>query len=225
MDSERKHELQTNDLKEFLDNFKDFWDKHGNKLLLILIIGLGSYAGYNYYNTWKTGKLEDAQIALEETTAPDMLVQNVADEHDRARDEAMRRAGDLYLAQARSATVKDNDKDLKSALDKAGAAYTALSTEAKSTEYQLSGYEGLAYVAIEAKAWDKAKEHFKKMQELAGDSFPAQAARAKAGPQIIDLVKNQTAFAPEDDLSFNPDDEPDPTDSDKPKDDSTAPGN
>ena len=30
MDSKKRHELETNDLREFLDNFKDFWDRNGN---------------------------------------------------------------------------------------------------------------------------------------------------------------------------------------------------
>ena len=216
MDSERRHELETNDLREFLDNFKDFWDKHGNKVLIVLIVVLGSFAAYNYYNRWSQGKLEDANEALDGATSPTALLA-VAEEHSRAYDEAMRRAGDLYLADAREASIKDDPKALKSALDKAASAYTALTTRSQTTEYQLAGHEGLAMVAIEAKEWDKAKDQFKKMKDLAGDRYPAQAQRAEAGPQMVDLVRNQVAFAPDDDLSFNPDDTPKPDGDDQPK--------
>jgi hypothetical protein len=209
MDSERKHELETNDLKEFLDNFKDFWEKHGNKLLLFLIVVLGGYAGYNYYNQWKTGQVEEAQQALEGgATSPQALLA-VAEEHDGAHDEAMRRAGDMYLAEARAADVKGDSKDAKKALDKARSAYTALTSRGKSDAYKIAGHEGLAMVEIEAENWKEAQAQFKKMEELAGDRYLPQAARAKAGPDMIDLIRNPIAFAEEDDLSFDPDAIPD----------------
>ncbi|MFN3168678.1 MAG: tetratricopeptide repeat protein [Phycisphaeraceae bacterium] len=206
MDSERRHELETNDLKEFLDNFKDFWEKHGNKLLMFLIVVLGGYAGYNYYNRWQEGKAEEAQQALEGgATSPDALAQQIAIEHDRVHDEAMRRAGDLYLAEARAADIKGKSKDADKALDKARSAYTALVNRGKSDAYKLAGHEGLAMVAIEAEKWDEAKSQFAKMKELAGDRYLPQAARAQAGPAMIDLIRNPVAFAAEDDLSFDPD--------------------
>ncbi len=231
MDSDRRHELETNDLKEFLDNFKDFWEKHGNKLLITLIVVLGGYAGYGWYNKWKDDKIETAQKELAGATSVDALLA-VANEHDRVHDEAMRRAGDLALGAARSSLFEGSDTTAQKSLKQAGSAYTALADRGKTVEYQLIGHEGLAQVAIMASEWDEAKTHYSNLIELAGEAHPAQAARAEAGLSQLDLLKQPLAFAPEEDFSFDfdgdspgeeepdtpvdtgdadtPDDEPDP---------------
>lgn len=203
MDSERRHELETNDLREFLDNFKDFWEKYGNQVLLVLILGLGGFAIYNYYTQWQTGKAEDASNQLAGATSADAL-QAVAGEHGRVHDEATRRFADILLGEGRTALVKDKPEDAEKALKKAGSAYTTLAQNGITTEYKLVGYEGLAQVAIMQGQWDKARANYEKMIELAGDTWLAHAERAQAGLDKLDAYRDPIAFAPEDDLSFNP---------------------
>lgn len=206
MDSERRHELETNDLREFLDNFKDFWEKHGNKILLVLIVGLGGFAAYNYYNQWKDGKAEEAYNQLAAATTVDALLA-VADEHSLVHDEAMRRAGDLALGSARNSLIQAEASSAKESLKDASSAYEALAKRGETVEYQLVGYEGLAKVAIMSGEWDKAKTNYEKLIELAGEAHPAQAGRAEAGLEQLELIRYPVAFAPDDDLSFNPDEE------------------
>jgi len=195
MDSDRRHELETNDLREFLDNFKDFWDKHGNRVLITLILVLGSYTGYRYYSQWKTSKSDEANSKLAAaTSAPSLL--GVAADFPLVHDEATRRAADILLAEARTATVDDKAEDASAALDKASAAYKTLAETGKTTEYQLIGHDGLANVLIMQSQWDQAAAQYQKVIDLAGETYLGNATRAKAGLEKLESLKNPIAFAP-----------------------------
>ena len=195
MDSERKHELQTNDLKEFLENFKDFWDKYGNRLLLILIVGLGSWLAYTRYNQWKDGKAETAYNELNSADSSDAF-RDIAGEHASVHDEAMRRSADAALGEARRALIAGDKEAGDTGLKKAGSAYAALIERGLTVEYQLVGEEGMAKVAVMREEWDKAASHYKKVIALAGETFLAQADRAQRSLERLELLKNPIAFAP-----------------------------
>lgn len=194
MDSERRHELETNDLKEFLDNFKDFWDKHGNKVLIVLFLGLGSYTGYNLYTNWQVKKANEASEALASATTAEQLLA-VADEHSGARDEATRRAADLLLVEARAAQIADDAQALKKAADDADKAYKTLAETGTTVPYQLLGYEGLAKVAQAQGQWDQAKTYYETVVELSGETYLYHAARALKGIDQLPLLRNPIAFA------------------------------
>lgn len=194
MDSERRHELETNDLREFLDNFKDFWDKHGNRLLIGLILVLGGWLGYAKYNQWKADKAEAAFTELNNADSAQAF-RTLAAERTEVHDEAMRRGGDTALGDARSALITGDSDAADKALTQAGSAYDALVKRGKTTEYQLVGQEGLAKVALMREEWDKAAKHYEQVIELAGESFLTQADRAKRALDRIDLLKNPIAFA------------------------------
>lgn len=195
MDSERRHELETNDLREFFDNFKDFWDKHGNRLLITLIIVLGGWLGYNKYNQWQADKAEAAYAELNSADSADAF-RTVAGDHSKVHDEAMRRGADTALGDAREALIAGNEEDAESTLKQAGAAYTALADRGATTEYQLVGQEGLAKVALMRQEWDKAASHYEKVIELAGETFVNQGDRAQRALDRLDLLKNPVAFSP-----------------------------
>ncbi|MEM9346019.1 MAG: tetratricopeptide repeat protein [Planctomycetota bacterium] len=195
MDSERRHELETNDLREFLDNFKDFWDKHGNRLLIVLILVLGTWVGITQYNKYKNAQAEAAYTELNDADSVDAF-RTIAGERSEVHDEAMRRGGDTGLSQARQALIDGDDEAAKSLLTKADSAYTALVDRGATVEYQLVGHEGLAKVAVMRKEWDKAAGHYESIIGLAGESFVAQAGRAQRAMDRIDLLKNPVAFAP-----------------------------
>jgi predicted negative regulator of RcsB-dependent stress response len=52
--------------QEQLADLKAFWNKYGNLLSWVLIIGLGSYAGYNFWNQHQRGQAADASALYEE---------------------------------------------------------------------------------------------------------------------------------------------------------------
>ncbi|MGB1126324.1 MAG: tetratricopeptide repeat protein [Phycisphaeraceae bacterium] len=195
MDSERRHELETNDLREFLDNFKDFWDKHGNRLLITLIVVLGGWLAYAKYNQWQADKAEAAYTELNAADSTDAF-RALAAERGQVHDEAMRRGGDTALGDARSALIEGDAEGADKVLKKADSAYTALVNKAATTEYKLVGHEGLAKVALMRKEWDKASKHYELLIELAGETFAIQADRAKRALDRVDLLKNPVAFAP-----------------------------
>ena len=195
MDSERRHELETNDLREFLDNFKDFWDKHGNRILITLIVVLGAWLAYDRYNKWQADKADAAYTKLNEASSADAL-RALAAERGEVHDEAMRRGGDAALGDSRRALVAGDDEAAQAALKKAGSAYDALAKKGATVEYQLVGQEGLAKVALMREEWDKAAKHYGQVIELAGESFVVQADRAQRSLDRIDLLKNPIAFAP-----------------------------
>ncbi|MFK7790863.1 MAG: tetratricopeptide repeat protein [Phycisphaeraceae bacterium] len=213
MDSERRHELETNDLREFLDNFKDFWDKHGNRLLISLIVVLGAWLGYAKYNEWQADKAEAAFTQLNEADSADAF-RALAGERSEVHDEAMRRGGDTALGDARTALISGEDADKP--LTQAGSAYDALAKRGTTTEYQLVGQEGLAKVALMREEWDKAKKHYEQVIELAGDAFVTQADRAQRALDRIDLLKSPVAFA-EPEAAVAPAPQPVEDDADSPK--------
>lgn len=195
MDSNRRHELETNDLKDFFDNFKDFWEKHGNKLLIVLIVALLAYAGPRYYDNWQKGKANDAAEAINSATTPEALLA-VADEHPMVRDEATRRAADLFFATARDAKIQDDADTAEKALKDAASAYTAIAQRGESPVYQITGYKGLAKVAQEQGDVEQATAHYEKVIELAGDTYTLFAARAEQAIENLPAVTNPVAFSP-----------------------------
>jgi len=203
MDSDRRHDLETNDLKEFLDNFKDFWDKHGNKVLIVLIVALLAYAGPRYYTNWKEGKANEAANALAGATSAEALL-NVADEHELVRDEAHRKAADLLLGDARAAQIVGETEDADKALGRAESAYTALAERGQTTPYQLVGLDGLAKVAVMQGDWDKAKQQYEKIIDLAGETYTYHAARAQAKIDALPRLERIVAFAPPEPVSVEP---------------------
>lgn len=192
MDSERRHELETNDLREFFDNFKDFWDKHGNRLLISLIVILGGWLGYVKYNQWQVEKADAAYTELNAADSVDAF-RTLAGERGTVHDEAMRRGGDTALSEARAALIAGTNAD--AALTQAGSAYDALASRGKTTEYKLAGQEGLAKVALMRDELDKATKHYEQIIELAGETFVGQADRAQRGLERIDQLRNPIAFS------------------------------
>ncbi len=195
MDSERRHELETNDLREFLDNFKDFWDKHGNQLLIALIVVMGAWVGYTQYTKYQADQAEAAYTDLNDADSADAF-RTVAGDHAKVHDEAMRRGADTALGDARLALIEGDDGGAEISLKSARAAYTALAERGRTTEYQLAGLEGLAKVALMFKEWGDATAQYEAIIELAGDTFVNQADRAQRALERIDLLKDPVAFSP-----------------------------
>jgi predicted negative regulator of RcsB-dependent stress response len=214
MDSERRHELETNDLREFLDNFKDFWDKHGNRLLIALIVVLGSFTLYNWYSNWRADQNNAAYTELNDADSADAF-RALAAERSQVHDEAMRRGGDTALGDARSALIEGDQDGAEKALKKADSAYSALVSKGSTTEYKLAGNEGLAKVALMSEDWDKAAKHYEQVIELAGESYLTQADRAQRALDRIDLLKTPIAFSPP--LAIDPAPAPVEPESDSPK--------
>ncbi|MEM9416671.1 MAG: tetratricopeptide repeat protein [Planctomycetota bacterium] len=197
MDSKKRHELETNDLREFLDNFKDFWDKNGNTILIALIIVVGGFTAMRMYRSSQDKKVNEAQHALETATDGEGLL-SVAAEHPSVRHIALLRAGDTFLEEARLARVAGEDAEAEKHLENAANAYQSVIAEEKlAVEFRSSALLGSATVAEEQGEWDKAKQAYNEASTLAGDRFIRLATLAQAGLERLDSLKEPVPFGPE----------------------------
>jgi len=72
--------------QEQIANFKAFWNRFGNLITWVLIIALGGYAAYNFWNSHQRGKAAEASALYQEVT-------RLAETGDNAK--VQRAAGDL----------------------------------------------------------------------------------------------------------------------------------
>lgn len=193
MDSKQRHDLETNDLREFIDNFKDFWDRNGNHILIVFMVVVGGYALYNLYNTWQTGKTEDAAQALIETSNPAALL-TVAQDHELVFNEAMRRAGDQFHARARQHLFAGDVDEAKQDLEYATNTYQALADKTDSEAYRANAYLGLARVAESMEDWGKAEGYYKQAEQAAGEKYAFLANLAKQGLEDLETLRHPLPF-------------------------------
>lgn len=193
MDSKQRHELETNELREFFDNFKDFWDRHGNNILIVFIVVVGGYALYNLYNNWQSGKQEDAAMALIETNDPAVLL-TVAQDHAPIFNEAMKRAGDQFHARARQHLIAGDTDEAKKDLENAANSYQSLADKTNSDLYKINAYLGLARVSESQEQWDKAEGFYKQARDLAGETYAFLGNLAKQGLDTLPSLRHPHPF-------------------------------
>lgn len=193
MDSKQRHELETNDLRDFLDNFKDFWDRNGNNILIVFIVVVGGYALYNLYNNWQAGKSQDAAMALIETSDPAVLL-TVAQDHELVFNEATKRAGDQFHARARQHLFAGDKDKANSDLEKAANAYQDLADKTDSDLYRANAYLGLARVAESQGQWDQAEGFYKQAKEAAAEQYAYLGHLADQGLETLPSLRHPHPF-------------------------------
>lgn len=151
--------------QEQIANFKAFWNRFGNLISWVLILALGGYAAYNFWNTHQRGKAVEASALYQEVT-------RLAETGDNAK--VQRAAGDLeskfggtaYGPMAALVAAKSafDANDLKTAKTQLQWAIDNGNDEVKSVaRLRLSG------VLLDEKAYDQALA-------LLNAEFPAQFA-------------------------------------------------
>lgn len=138
--------------QEQLDSFKAFWAQYGNIIIWVLILALGAYAGWNYWQTHQRNKSVEASALYDELQASllandNAKVQRVAGDI-RAKYEASAYAPMAALAAAKTAFEAN---DLKTA--KAQLQWVA---EHGNDEYKSIANLRLAGVLLDEKAHDEA---------------------------------------------------------------------
>lgn len=138
--------------QEQLDSFKAFWAQYGNIIIWVLILALGSYAGWNYWQTHKRNKSVEASALYDELQTSllandNAKVQRVAGDI-RSKYEASAYAPMAALAAAKTAFEAN---DLKTA--KAQLQWVA---EHGNDEYKSIANLRLAGVLLDEKAHDEA---------------------------------------------------------------------
>jgi predicted negative regulator of RcsB-dependent stress response len=138
--------------QEQIANFKAFWDRFGNLISWVLIIALGSYAGYNYWNSHKRNQAAEASVLYSQLT--DSLQAN-----DNAK--VQRIAGDIekqfggtaygQMAALTAARAAFDANDLKTA-----KAQLQWAVDNGNDEYKSVARLRLSGVLLDEKAYDQA---------------------------------------------------------------------
>ena len=148
--------------QEQIATFKAFWNRFGNLIMWVLIIALGSYAGYNYWNSHKRTQAVEASALYDE-------LQNAVTANDNAK--AQRIAGDIQkkyegtayapMAALGAAKTAFEANDLKTA--KAQLQWAA---DHGNDEYKAIAKLRLAGVLLDEKSYDAA-------MKLLNEQYPA----------------------------------------------------
>ena len=138
--------------QEQLDSFKAFWSQYGNIIIWVLILALGSYAGWNYWKTHQRNKSVEASALYDELQASllandNAKVQRVAADI-RAKYESSAYAPMAALAAAKTAFEANDLKTAKAQLQWAA--------EHGNDEYKSIANLRLAGVLLDEKAFDEA---------------------------------------------------------------------
>ncbi|MDY0963708.1 tetratricopeptide repeat protein [Massilia sp. CFBP9026] len=138
--------------QEQLDSFKAFWSQYGNIIIWVLILALGSYAGWNYWKTHQRNKSVEASALYDELQTSllandNAKVQRVAGDI-RAKYESSAYATMAALAAAKTAFEANDLKTAKTHLQWAA--------EHGNDEYKSIANLRLAGVLLDEKAFDEA---------------------------------------------------------------------
>ncbi|HAK92914.1 putative negative regulator of RcsB-dependent stress response [Massilia sp. UYP32] len=138
--------------QEQLDSFKAFWSQYGNIIIWVLILALGSYAGWNYWKTHQRNKSVEASALYDELQTSllandNAKVQRVAGDI-RAKYESSAYAPMAALAAAKTAFEANDLKTAKEQLQWAA--------EHGNDEYKSIANLRLAGVLLDEKAFDEA---------------------------------------------------------------------
>lgn len=152
--------------QEQIANFKAFWNRFGNLISWVLIIALGSYAGYNFWNSHQRGKAAEASGLYDQMF-------EAAQANDNAKVQRM--AADIeskydstaYAQMAALAAAKTafGANDLKTA-----KAQLQWAVDHGNDEYKSIARLRLSGVLLDEKAYDQA------LALLNGDFLPQFAA-------------------------------------------------
>jgi predicted negative regulator of RcsB-dependent stress response len=167
--------------QEQIANFKAFWNRFGNLISWVLIIALGSYAGYNFWNSHQRGKAAEASGLYD-------VLMNAAESGDNAK--AQRMAGDIeskyegtaYAPMAALAAAKAafDANDLKTAKAQLQWAADHGNDEIKAVaRLRLSG------VLLDEKAYDEA------LKVLGGEFLPQFAAEVQDRKGDVLVAQNK----------------------------------
>jgi hypothetical protein len=197
MESQERHELKQNDLQEFFLNFREWWGKYGNSIMIVVIVCALGVAGYQFYTGRQTRAHNTAWQQLASSSNPDAL-QEVAKSHEvqSVPTLARLRAGDLLLEEAIN-PGPGSDRSQSEALEQAASLYEAVANDQQNQPaYRINAHMGLASVAETRKQWQAARNHWKQAIDLAQQNkLDYLAQRAQARRDRLDQLRQPVTFA------------------------------
>lgn len=181
--------------QEQVDALKAFWKQYGNLITWVLVLALGAFAGWTWWNKWQGDKARDASAmydALDQAVAA-----GDADKAGRvAGDLKERYAGTAYAWQGTLAAARLQVQ--KGQLDAAKAGLQWVADKAGDAEVQTVARLRLAAVLAEQKQFDEA---LKQLDGAKAEGFEALVADRRgdvlqaAGKKPEALAAYQAAYA------------------------------
>ncbi len=221
MDSNRLKEVQQTDISESRVNedFVDWLKNKGPTWLLVIMVILCAWVGWDRIKSMRVQKLDQARMELSDAFSP-VDLQRIASDYASVREEALLRAADLYLQSvqtgrtiASSLTPSELPPELTA--DERAMAITegrrlynelldATKGDAGKVLFAVNAQFGLAALAESAGEFDTAREHYTQAANLARDQFNMLASQAEqrrdalsALPKEIVLIERTALPRPE----------------------------
>ena len=220
MDAKERHELKDNDLAEFLENFGAFWDKHGNKISVFILIVVVGWFGLKYYSGTQANRHENAWADLASTTIPQGY-------RERAKENAgipglsnlaLLRGAEAYHQQAVKLGNEEVDPEsgLMSAaesLDNAEAMYKQVLDSNIDPVYRANAAVGLANVEETRHDFKAANGYWTQAEQIAQEArLSAIAVQARIRLTLLDDLAKPIIFADPKPVSAPIEDTPSETD-------------
>ncbi len=172
--------------QEQLDQLKHFWKQYGNWITWVLIVVLGAFAGWNFYQRWQQGQASQAAALYDE-------LERVANAGDISKLDRV--IGDMkekfpattYAQQAAFLSVKVYFEAGK--IEQAKASLSWVAEKSSDPGYQAIARLRLAAVLFESKAYDEA---FKQLNGTFPDEFAGLVADRKGDIFNLQGKKSET---------------------------------
>lgn len=202
MDAKERHELKDNDLAEFLQNFGEFWNKHGNSISVAILVVLVAWIGIRFYNNMQATNHENAWADLASTSTPSGY-------RERAREDtgfgaiqeiALLRGAEQYHQQAieldnENTTPAPGMMSVEDSLKNAEAMYQQVLDSKSDPVFRANAAVGLANIAETRGDFDAANTYWTQAEKLANDAhLGAIAAQAKIRLGMLDELKQPIVF-------------------------------
>jgi tetratricopeptide (TPR) repeat protein len=197
MDREHRHDLEQNDLEQFLANFGEWRKKYGATTLLWIMVIVLAVVGWNLYGNITQSSHDNAWNDLAGTTSPEGF-QRVAEDHG---DEtvtvlASLWGGDAALTSALAPSNGEAAPDADAMLAQAEAMYQQILNQTGEPVYRISAILGLAAVAETRGDFEQAAQRYDQAIALAEPTYTALAQRAQQRKQMLDRLDEPVIFAP-----------------------------
>jgi predicted negative regulator of RcsB-dependent stress response len=175
--------------QEQIDQIKHFWKQYGNPITWVLIVVLGSFAAWNFYQYWQRSQASQAAVLFDELektvqTADAAHIERVfADMKDRFASTAYAQQAGLLVAKQYVGLGQ---------LEPAKAALSWVADKSSDVGYQAIAKLRLSAILLEAKKFDEA------LGQLNGafpTSFEALVADRKGDVFLLKGDKTQAVAA------------------------------
>ncbi|MDB5935360.1 MAG: hypothetical protein JWQ01_2704 [Massilia sp.] len=171
--------------QEQLAELKAFWNKYGNLLTWVLILALGSFAGYNFWMSHQRGQASDASVLYEDLQKS--MVEKDNTKAQRIAADIEGKYGSTAYAQMAALSAAKGAFDANDL--KAAKAQLQWAIEHGSDEYKSIAKLRLAGVLLDEKAYDEG------LKLLATDFLPQFAGSVADRKGDILVAQNKLAEA------------------------------